>query len=31
MTEGRYYTDVAEVFAFFRSNNGIPQYVAIPR
>lgn len=31
MTEGRYCTDVAEVFAFFRSNNGIPQYVAIPR
>ena len=31
LTEGRYHTDATEVFASFRSINGIPQYVAIPR
>lgn len=31
MTEGRYHTDVAEVFAFFRTINGTPQYAAIPQ
>lgn len=31
MTEGRYHTDATEVFAFFRTINGTPQYVAIPQ
>lgn len=31
LTEGRYETDVSEVFAAFRKVDDIPQYVAIPR
>lgn len=31
LTEGRYRTDATEVWATFRTINGIPQYVAIPR
>lgn len=30
MTEGRYATDVTEVTAMFRLNDGVPQYVAVP-
>lgn len=31
LTEGRYHTTAAEVFAFFRMLDGVPQYVAVPR
>lgn len=31
LTEGRYRTSVTEVWAAFRMNDGIPQYIAVPR
>lgn len=31
MTEGRYATSAAEVFATFRKIDGIPQYIAVPQ